>query len=567
MITRRTFLHRAAQAGIAAAVSPELFAWVQSHPRALSLDPQPLRIPPVITGGDLTLAPGTFRVYPDVETNLLLINGSFPSPTIKIRRGDTFAATVHNQLAEETVLHWHGVDAPAAASGHPIDVIATGSSYSVSFPIVQRASINFYHPHPHMATARQVYMGMAGFFLIEDAEELAMGLPSGEYDVPLMVQDKRVDANRQLIYNPTGADIMSAWLGDTILINGTPNPFLAIAPTLYRFRIVNASNGRFYKLALSDGSVFIVIGNDGGFLDAPTSVTSVNLAPAERLDVLIDFSRYAQGQSVTLKSLSFTFSDAPGSGAVPQGAELNLLEFQISKTGTSGGTIPTTLPAIIPHTVADAKRTRVWTFAALHHINDLQYDLTRIDAHVPFGDLEQWTFQSEGANTHPVHVHGGQFQVVDRDGNPPDVHERGWKDVIRLDPFGKVNVLMKFDKYPGLFVIHCHKLEHADAGMMANFQVDPQSGVDESAADASSLDIIPNPAADATNLHFPTLRSDESLTVVNARGATVVKETLSAGTDRYLLLTNGLASGTYTIELGRLTARLLVMRADAALCR
>jgi FtsP/CotA-like multicopper oxidase with cupredoxin domain len=562
MISRRTFIKGAAGMGVAAIAVPEILSAIGNKPKIpgidpLSITPQPLRIPPVITGGDLNMAPGSFAVFPNAMTNLLMVNNEFPAPTIKLKFGDTFAATIHNNLTVDSVLHWHGVTAPAAMGGHPANVVPAGSSYAVNFPIVQRSCMSFYHAHPHMATGQQVYMGLAGFFLIEDDDELAMGLPSGDYDIPLMIQDKRVDANSQLIYALTQADMQSGWLGDTIMVNGTPNPYLTVAPTLYRFRIVNASNARFYKLALTDGTAFTVIGNDGGFLTSPQKLTSVNLAPAERLDILIDFSSYSQGQTVTLESLAFTMSDPPGSGTVPQGAQMNLLKFQINLTGTSGGNIPTSLPTIVQYNVADIKTTRVWTFSAMRYINNLAYDVNRIDAQVPFGELEKWTFNSVG-NTHPVHIHGAQFQVIDRNGSPPDLWEQGWKDVIRLDPQGTVNVLVQFTAYPGLFLIHCHKLEHADEGMMSNFTIDAQSSSVQQSN--SSIQIAPNPASDHAVIYFPLLTGEETLTISDERGGLLFSQAMPAGADLLAVSTTPFSDGRYMVEIGALRAALVILK-------
>ncbi len=583
MITRRNFIKSAAGAGIAALAVPEILSAIGKPARSalnessllcglpsqtfgsrepestLQSDSQPLRIPSVISGGDLVMAAGTYQVFMDQVTNLLMVNNSFPAPTIKLKFGDTFAATIHNNLDVPSVLHWHGVTAPAAMGGHPANVVSAGSSYSVNFPIVQRSSINFYHAHPHMATGGEVYMGLAGFFLIEDDDELALGLPSGDYDVPLMIQDKRVDANRQLIYTLTEADMESGWLGDTIMVNGTPNPYLLVAPTLYRFRVVNGSNARFYKLALSDGSAFTVIGNDGGFLPAPVTLTSVNLAPAERLDILVDFSPYSLGQTVTLQSLAFTMSDPPGSGTVPQGAQLDLLQFQINEAGSSSGQIPSSLPAIVPYDAADAKTTRVWTFSAMRYINSLAYDVARIDANIPFGQLEKWTFNSVG-NTHPVHIHGSQFQVIDRNGSPPDAWEQGWKDVIRLDPQGTVDVLVQFNSYSGLFLMHCHKLEHADEGMMSNFQVVPLNSVFEAQTGNSALQIMPNPASDHVALTFPALTNNQTLIIIDEKGAIIYKQKLSAGVDRYVVRTASFENGRYVVSIGSLKSQLIVLK-------
>jgi FtsP/CotA-like multicopper oxidase with cupredoxin domain len=562
MISRRNFLKGSAIAGAAAAGVPGV-ASLLSKKEALPLAPVPqqLRIPSVITGGDLTLAPATFQVFPGTDTNLLLINSTFPAPTIKLKKGDTFSATVHNNLMETSLLHWHGIHAPAAMNGHPKWAVAPGQSYSVNFPIIQRACSSFYHAHPDMHTAKEVYMGIAGLFIVEDDEELALGLPSGEYDIPLLIQDKRFDANNQLVYAPTNMDLMSGWLGDKILVNGTPNAFLPVAPTLYRFRLVNGSNARFFQIALSDGKLFTVIGNDGGLLESPITKTSVMIGPAERLEIIVDFSSYAQGQTVNLKSLKFTFSDAPGSGTVPQGAEMNILQFQISKTGSSNASVPAKLSTIDTLNVTDAKRTRVFAFAAQHHINDQAFDINRIDGEVPLGDLEQWTFTSEGASTHPIHVHGVQFQVIDRgNGNLPDPTELGWKDTVRLDPLGTVNTLVRFNEYTGLFLIHCHKLEHADVGMMANFEVAPQDNVRDKYDDSTDLRIHPNPATDYAKITFEELSANETLSIVDVKGTTVFSEALRSGTTSSIVVTGSFASGAYTIRIGSKKARLHIVK-------
>lgn len=561
MINRRTFLKRSAQTAILAASAAELGSLSRIAIAApIPLGMQELRIPSVISGGDFTLASSTFKIYPDADTNIFSINNSFLAPTIKVKKGDTFVAAVHNDLNESTVLHWHGIHAPSTMSGHPKDAVQPGSSYLVNFPIIQRACTSFYHAHPDMNTGKQVYMGMSGFFIIEDDEEKALGLPSGEYDIPLMIQDRRFDSNRQLIYSPSNLDINSGWLGDTILVNGTPNAHLSVAPTLYRFRLVNGSNSRFYKIALSDGKSFTVIGTDGGLMDKTLTLANAWLAPAERLDILIDFSPYSQGQSVNLQSLKFTFSDGAGSGTVAQGAAMDLMQFQITKTGSSGSTIPQQLPGIVKYNADDAKRTRIWTFAAIHHINDKPFDMNRIDANVPFGELEKWTFISEAENTHPVHIHGLQFQVLDRNGSAPDPTEAGWKDIVRLDPQGQVNVLLKFTDYTGLFLIHCHKLEHADMGMMANFEVGSSGAVNEDTQPSNTMKISPNPASQYAVLYFPSLEKDGLLTILDDKGSTIQRELLAAGSDRYGIATSHFASGSYKIFLDEQCVNLVVVK-------
>jgi FtsP/CotA-like multicopper oxidase with cupredoxin domain len=560
MISRRTFLKRTAQTSIAAVAAAKLglsdsSLFAQGHPLQL----QELHIPPVITGGDIFLAPGTAEIYPGTNTNLLLINNSFPGPTIKLKKGETFSASIHNNLGEDSVLHWHGIHAPSKMSGHPIDVVASGLSYSVDFPIIQKACTTFYHAHPHMSTGRQVYMGIGGLFIVEDDEEKNLGLPSGMYDVPLMIQDRRFDSNHQLIYAPGNVDLNSGWLGDTILVNGTPNALLSIAPTLYRLRLVNGSNSRFYKIAFSDNRSFTVIGNDGGFIDAPVVLNNAWLAPAERLDILVDFSSLAQGESVNLKSIKFSFTDLPGSESVRLGAEMNLMQLTVNKTGSSGGAIPAALPAIEKYNGNDAKRTRLWKVAAIHHINDANYDINAVNEHVPLGDLEEWIIESEAQNTHPMHVHGAQFQVLNRNGNPPEPTESGWKDIVRLDPLGIVNVLVKFSEYTGLFLIHCHKLEHADAGMMANFSVDLPGTVIEEKKNETELNIFPNPASEHALLTYAPLEKDTMLIISDERGSILIKEILSAGSDKFAIITSVFSTGNYQLILGERKANLIVM--------
>ena len=182
--------------------------------------------------------------------------------------------------------------------GHPRDQVAAGQSYQVRFPVRQRAGTCWYHAHTDQLTAEQAYAGVAGFFIIEDPAEAAFGLPSGSHDVPLVFTDKRVSASRQLIYAPSMMDVMSGYLGDVMLVNGTPDAWLSVDRGLYRLRLLNGSNARIYRVALSDGRPFHLIGTDGGLLAAPAAVTSVMLAPGQRLEILVDFSVYATGTSV-----------------------------------------------------------------------------------------------------------------------------------------------------------------------------------------------------------------------------------------------------------------------------
>lgn len=253
----------------------------------------PLRIPPVWSGGTLTAAPTNQTLWPGFSTSLLAINDSVPSPTIRVQRGSNFTARIDNRLDTNLVLHWHGIIAPPAMDGHPRDAVPPGSNYTVNFPIRQRAGTYFYHPHTEPLTGELVYRGLAGAFIIEDAAEASLGLPTGDHDLPLLVQDKRLRPDRQLVYDASSNDVMTGFLGDTVLVNGTPEAYLSVDKSLYRFRLVNGSNARVYKLAFSDARPFHLIATDGGLLPAPVTVSSAFLAPGERVEILVDVALVA----------------------------------------------------------------------------------------------------------------------------------------------------------------------------------------------------------------------------------------------------------------------------------
>ncbi|MEO8168332.1 MAG: multicopper oxidase domain-containing protein, partial [bacterium] len=183
----------------------------------------PLRFPPVFTnGGTMTLATSNVEVWPGTTTQVIANNGSYPFPTVRVQRGSIFSATVVNQLAEDATVHWHGLIAPEAMDGHPKDPIAPGGSFTYTFPIVQRAGTYFYHAHAHMLTAKQVYKGFAGLFIIDDDNEIPLGLPRGNFDIPLVIQDRRSADQPQFTYSPTVMERMTGYLGDLVLVNGTP---------------------------------------------------------------------------------------------------------------------------------------------------------------------------------------------------------------------------------------------------------------------------------------------------------------------------------------------------------
>ena len=429
-----------------------------------------------VTGGSLIAAPGTARISRTESSAAWLFEGGLPGPTIRARPGELARIQLQNGLPEPTIVHWHGVLVPASMDGHPRQAIGPGASYDYEYPIVQRAGTFWYHPHAHHLTAGQVHRGLAGFFIIEDDEEDALGLPTGDREILLLLQDRQGDA-AAFEYSPDAADLVSGMLRDTPFGNGLRRPTLQVSGERYRFRILNASHARIYRLGLSNGGALTVIGNDGGLLPSPVQVDSVFLGVGERADVLIDFAPYAAGTRLTLKSLPFTVEFSPAA-RYPQGLEMDLLELvRTDATGPGDSPLPAVLSSI-PPLLSGGAPDRHFVFQStgvgdMHLINGLTFDMDRVDEQIPLGQVERWAFFNDSTLPHPVHLHGTHFQVESRTGGRNLVYpyEAGWKDTVLVMPLETVAVLVRFDRYPGVFPLHCHNLQHEDMGMMLNVEV------------------------------------------------------------------------------------------------
>jgi FtsP/CotA-like multicopper oxidase with cupredoxin domain len=412
----------------------------------------PLRIPPVVSPTSLTLqeAPTVVDLGGEQYSNVWAYNGFFPGPSIVARRGDMASIRLVNGLPEETITHWHGLLVDERNDGGPWYVIPPGGTYDYAFTVNQRACLNFYHPHTHMLTGKQVNLGLAGAFIVRDDVEAALGLPYGAHEVPLVIRDATLDGAGNLEYRPRSG----GFDGQIPLVNGTRSPYLAVDSGLYRFRVLNGANARIFGLALSNGAPLTLIGNDGGFLETQTNLSRIDVAPADRLDLLVSFAGLSVGQSVMLRDLR---------------AGWDLLEFRVVASGA--GTVPTlTLPTITK--LSSPVTTRTFSFDGMSKINGKLFAMNRVDFQVPAGQTERWRFITNGNAPHPVHIHGASFQVQSRTGGRGTVYpwERGWKDSILLEDRETVEVLIRFDTR-GKYLIHCHKLEHEDMGMMSAFQV------------------------------------------------------------------------------------------------
>ncbi|MBS1493287.1 MAG: multicopper oxidase domain-containing protein [Bacteroidetes bacterium] len=523
-----------------------------------------LRFPPVLSGNTMTASVTNQTVWPGQTTPLVTINNSYPGPTIIIQKGSTLNVNFTNNLTEDSVLHWHGILAPEIMDGHPKYPVHPGQTYNYTFPIVQRAGTYWYHPHADMLTASQAFKGLAGFFIVTDPDEASLNLPSGNFDIPLCIQDRRSVDIPQFNYNPNADDKMYGMLGDIPLINGTPDAYFQVSKTLYRFRLLNGSNARVYKIAFSDSRSFYIIGTDGGLKDAPVAATSFYLSPGERVEILFDFSPYTIGQSVTLKSLPFA---GTGGTTYQQGTEMNLLRFDITSNTSSGGVVPAALTPITYYNNADVVRTRNFTLShvtsggmtGMHRINGLTFQMDRIDFEVPQNGLEKWQITNATGDFHPMHSHGILFQVYSRNGNTTLApNDKGWKETVLVNPYEQVAVLVKFTQYKGLYLWHCHNLEHEDDGMMLNFKVVDPIGINEQTNgvpnDFRLHQNYPNPFNPSTKIKYdvPANGGNVEIKIFDNTGKeleTLVNEILPAGKYETQWNAGNYSSGVYYCKL------------------
>ncbi len=438
---------------------------------------------------EVTVRPASASILPGLKTGIWGYDGTFPGPTIEARRGRRVSLRLRNGLPVPIVNHLHGGRTPSESDGYPTDLVLPPGFGPVDMHDLrariaqeereyvytndQRAATLWYHDHRMDFTAPQVWRGLAGFYILRDDEESQLPLPRRDKEIALLICDRSFDADGSLIYpslDPTlrekagvPMDYMGGVLGDVILVNGAPWPRLEVANTRYRFRILNASNARRYELALDPargGGSFTQIGSDGGLLGAPISHSSIRIAPAERFDVIVDFSRYRVGSQVTLVNKA------------ADGAQGRIMRFDVVREERDESTIPERLSRIEFSDAAGVAVTRVFNFSyrgmSGWTINRKPFDPARMDAQPKLDSTEIWRLETDF--NHPLHLHLVHFQVLSHSGRPGP-YDAGWKDTIDLGPGQTANILVRFAGYRGRYVFHCHNLEHEDMAMMGNFEV------------------------------------------------------------------------------------------------
>jgi spore coat protein A len=460
---------------------------------------QPLRIPPVVTGDNITLKAAQSDVQVLARrpaTTMLTYGGSWPGPTIRRPVGRKTTITVVNALPPAVgslSLHLHGDHHSSADDGQPdSDLVAPSGKKTYTFPLTEggkpeRAAFSFYHDHRMDLTGRNNWYGLQGMFITDDPAENKLRLPEGVYDLPLLVADRSFDDAAQLTnpfpkptdpqnatsgVNGPFAPPGDATTGTRTLVNGVFQPYSVVATHRYRLRLLNASSFSSYDFRFSDGRPMVQVGNGSALLPTPVSRTDLLLGPAERADVVVDFGKDL-GKKLVLESVE-RVDGRPGGIGTPT---TPVMQFRVAKRVADTTAVPKALVPLPPLALPSAP-TMTWAFGlgaagdrTAWTINGKPYDHHRVDATVELGSVQRWLLVNTSPLTHYVHLHQEAWRTVTRNGRPPPPEEAGFQDVWRLDPGDTVEVAAKVTDYLGNFLLHCHMLDHEDHGMMATFSV------------------------------------------------------------------------------------------------
>jgi len=452
----------------------------------------------------LAMREAACKVHRDVKpTRVWGYEGMSPGPTFETRAGEGLLVEWSNQLptahflpldhtvhgaeadkpAVRVVTHLHGGKVPPQSDGYPEDWFVPGKSAIYYYPNTQDAAQLWYHDHALGITRLNLYAGLFGNFFVRDAFEDSLNLPKGKYEIPLTIFDRSFDMEGQLYY-PVSPDPESPWVpevfGDGILVNGKLFPYLEVEPRKYRFRVLNAANGRFLHLALSNGQEFHQIGTDLGFLPAPVPLKNLALAPAERADLIVDFAGHG-GERIVVTSDSLT-----------------VMQFRVAKTGPADtSNLPRALRDVPKIEESRAVNTRLLTLGEKDDMASNPVTMLLNNAHwgmsitekPALNSVEIWSLMNFTDDSHPIHLHLARFQILDRrpfepefyykggkiqyigDPVPPAANEAGWKDTVQAHPGMITRIIMQFEGYTGRYVWHCHILEHEDNEMMRPYEI------------------------------------------------------------------------------------------------
>ncbi len=446
------------------------------------------------------------KIHRDLKqpTRFWAYGGSVPGPTLEMRGGEEVLVEWANELPQQhflpidyrlhgadgtpqvrMVTHLHGGRVPPESDGYPEDWYVPGKSLTYRYPIKQEAAMLWYHDHAMGINRLNIYAGLFGAAIVRDKEEDALNLPSGKYEIPLMIFDRLLTPDGQLYY-PISEQPRAPWIpelfGDAILVNGKVFPYLEVEPRRYRFRVLNASNARFYHLSFQNGLELHQIGTDQGLLPAPLALKKISLAPAERADIVVDFSD-SRGEQIVLKDTSY-----------------NVMQFRVSGNKVSdGSSLPAELRPVTKMAESEAVKTRLLTLdeytsfsgEVVELLLNASYWHNPISEKPAQNSTEIWSFINPTDDTHPIHLHAVRFQILDRQHYeptayqlkkefhflgprvPPESYEAGWKDTASAHSKMVTRIIVPFNADPGRYVWHCHILEHEDNEMMRPYEIVP----------------------------------------------------------------------------------------------
>ena len=457
--------------------------------------------------------------------NALKIMPGYLGPILNLSQNQKVRIFFYNELPEPSVIHMHGMHVPQRMDGHPVYAIERGERYVYEFEVKNPAGTNWYHSHTHGMTATQVYRGLAGLITITDEQEQKLELPSGVYDIPITIQDRRFTASNQLQYLHGMRERMVGFLGDTILVNGQANSTIPVKTRAYRLRILNGSNSRIYKLGWEDGTQLVAIGTDGGLLERPENYPYIMLAPAERIELWVDFSGRKVGSDLVLSSLEYqvTMPHMGGgmqggrgrmgrgmgvmNGGLLQGESFPIIKFHITERVGDSPELPeklVSMRSLTERDISNPDRTVPIDIGMQHmspQLNGRSFEMHEVMdiERIPVNTIQRIKISNnhglmgDGAGgmrgrggmmmsmAHPIHLHGQQFKVLSRTQTDQDSDGyntvkdgfigNGWKDTVLVMPGEEIEIIKPFEDYTGLFLYHCHNLEHEDMGMMRNFYV------------------------------------------------------------------------------------------------
>jgi len=528
MINRRNFLKAGAVGGaglLASCVAGRRIAALKPTDRGSSLAKfaEPLATPRVLRPTpnevlDIAMTEVRQKLHRDLDpTPLWGYNGIYPGPTLEVIKNQRVAIRWANRLPPKhllendrclhgaksenqhgapprAVVHLHGARVPPESDGYPEATVLPGQAATYDYPNIQNSTTLWYHDHALGITRLNVYLGLAGVYLIRDAAETMLNLPSGAYEIPLVIQDRSFKSDASLHYPEEWEEEV---FGDAILVNGKVWPYLSVEPRKYRFRILNGSNSRTYTLALDSGQPFYQIGTDGGFLAEPVEIAKLTLTSGERADVIVDFSK-RRGELHLINSAPAPFPGPPGQGVIRA-----VLQFRVSGATGDDSALPSKLEQSVRLREEAAVKFRTFNLD-MHEenprcteagfrwlINALGWD-DDITEYPEIGTTEVWNFFNLSQEVHPIHLHLVQFQILDRQPLMPDPgregfflpkavpgskaepaqpNEAGWKDTFRSMPGEATRIITRFEGFTGKYPYHCHILEHEDYDMMRPFEV------------------------------------------------------------------------------------------------